>query len=447
MDEAVLPLLLTSLLGGLLALDTAPLGTFLLSRPLPACLLLATALGVPQAGLAGLYFELLGARPRPDRGYPPPTPLFPALLTVMAIALRQGPSLPYLVVLSLPSALPAWGVDVLWRRSNDFLADAGGSFVRAGRPGGAYGMRAIALFRLFALQASALAVCGIAYLGARPLWERLPGMGERPGSWELALLLLPLLAGAGALLVPAVPPRAAAGGRPDPVPASGEEIPPFPFRARLRLLIASLGVAAALGFRRRQTLGTFLALLGGTKGVPSYRAADTHPVAGCLLLGAEARELKDGETGRRGDGETGGGGGGERGGRGEVEGRLREEGESVLDRLVRPLCSLAGVGAVLLPALLGHRDTPPWWGAAAVAGCWNAVTIPLRWRLLGAGWRLGPRVAGWAGPLLPGARVLGWALPLLALLLLVAAGIHWGVLLPASAVAVAAALVTLCRLW
>ncbi len=186
MTESIGPLLATSLLGALLAMDQTAWGQFLISRPLPAGLLLGLALGEPGAGAClGLLFELLWVRSIPIGSHVPFLPLYPALLSVLAAAVLAAPSasretaggvaryLPFALLLSFFAAMANHRVDTLWRRTNDFLGDAGASFAAAGRWRGAGGLHLLSLARLYLLHAGALFFCGLLLLGTLAL----------PGGW------------------------------------------------------------------------------------------------------------------------------------------------------------------------------------------------------------------------------------------------------------------------
>lgn len=209
MAEIVGPLFLVSLLGAFLAMDQTACGQLLLSRPLPACLAIGLALGRPALGaFLGLLFELLWVRSLPVGSHVPFLPLYPAALSILAAVTVtppgagwgpdpvRGPSLlPFALLLSFPAALVNHRVDTLWRRTNDFLGDAGASFVGSGRWRGAGGVQLLSLLRLYLLHAGALFFCGLLLLGTlsllggggRPLGERLAGWGSL--FWPLPFLV------------------------------------------------------------------------------------------------------------------------------------------------------------------------------------------------------------------------------------------------------------------
>jgi mannose/fructose/N-acetylgalactosamine-specific phosphotransferase system component IIC len=190
--ELLLPLVIVSLLGALLALDQTAWGQFLVSRPLPAALLTGAALGVPQeGGMLGLLLELLWVRALPMGSHVPYLPLYPAVLAVLLVAVPPGHSLgwqalPLAPLLALPAAAVNHRVDVLWRRTNDFLGEAAASFAAAGRMRGARALHLVSLLRLFAMHGTALVFCGLLLVALQ----------------SLALAYLPVVVDAAALLWP-----------------------------------------------------------------------------------------------------------------------------------------------------------------------------------------------------------------------------------------------------
>jgi mannose/fructose/N-acetylgalactosamine-specific phosphotransferase system component IIC len=239
--EYLFPLLTVSLLGALLAMDQTAWGQFLLSRPLPAGLLLGLALGEPAVGAGlGLLFELLWVRSLPVGSHVPFLPLYPALLSVLAARTCAAPwaswesgggavpTLPLAVCLAFPAALVNHQVDTVWRRTNDFIGDAAASFAAAGRWRGAGGLQLLSLSRLYLLHAGALFFCGLLLLGTlmflggafEQQGARLAGMAglfwplpfivglaglwprkTRVRGWSFALTVAAFLAGSGAGLL------------------------------------------------------------------------------------------------------------------------------------------------------------------------------------------------------------------------------------------------------
>lgn len=137
MTGLVVPLLITSIFGGVVSLDRTCLGQFMVSRPIVAAPLLGLVLGCPnEAIFIGLVYELLFVRSLPVGAHVPYHPLYPSLIavTITAVTAHFGPgtfqSASAAIIISLPSAAVDRIADLSWRRSNERLVTRATAYVR-----------------------------------------------------------------------------------------------------------------------------------------------------------------------------------------------------------------------------------------------------------------------------------------------------------------------------
>jgi len=125
MTGVLAKIILSAFIAGILSLDRNAFGQFQLSRPMVSAFIMGVVLGVPiQGAIVGLIYELLFLGSLPAGSFIPYHPLFPSLITVLLIALYEGPGgsmeiIGLAVLLGTPTAFLDRAVNIRWRRSNE----------------------------------------------------------------------------------------------------------------------------------------------------------------------------------------------------------------------------------------------------------------------------------------------------------------------------------------
>jgi mannose/fructose/N-acetylgalactosamine-specific phosphotransferase system component IIC len=139
MTEFVLKIALSALVAAILSVDRNAFGQFQLSRPMVSALILGAVLGCPREGaIVGLIYELFFLSSLPVGSFIPYHPLFPCLVSVLLIAMHNGPQpvaeiYGLAVLLGVPTAFLDRAVNIQWRRSNEKSFRKAMVYLRLGR--------------------------------------------------------------------------------------------------------------------------------------------------------------------------------------------------------------------------------------------------------------------------------------------------------------------------
>lgn len=138
-SSALLLIILSALVAGILSVDRNAFGQFQLSRPMVSALIMGVVLGCPVEGaIVGLIYELLFLGSLPVGSSIPYHPLFPSLVSVLLIGMYEGPRPPIelvglAVLLGAPTAFLDRAVNIQWRRSNERAFHRAMVYLRLGR--------------------------------------------------------------------------------------------------------------------------------------------------------------------------------------------------------------------------------------------------------------------------------------------------------------------------
>jgi len=132
-------ILLSAFMAGILSIDRNAFGQFQLSRPMVSALAMGLVLGCPAEGaVIGLIYELLFLSSLPVGSFIPYHPLFPSLVSVLLLAMYDGPRQPaelvgLAVLFGAPTVFLDRAVNIHWRRSNEKAFHRAMVYLRLGR--------------------------------------------------------------------------------------------------------------------------------------------------------------------------------------------------------------------------------------------------------------------------------------------------------------------------